>query len=257
MASGIAPAEDVLAHQVVNDLRLVYGLNLLVDWGPGENAWQPGRWVLAELELVRHAMVLLANAFGDAQRLQTQLGALEITKTPTACGRGCTHGRFLWRKAFIELKDTNLSPQPGSDVTRMVEDGSINFDLWTVIHELAHAWDANHNWQLSRRLEQYSGGYTNWVKGWLIRRQGGCTDNALPGCNTAGYFYGGVPPKGSDGHFTRAEDFAESVTASIFPLVAQSKIAHYQGKQLEALLFYPDYAATPRRAFVDGLFRGI
>src|SRR6185436_13860041 len=92
------------------------------------------------------------------------------------------------------------------------------WDSWRVTHELAHAWDANHGWKLSNELKQKTGGgfSLSGIVGYWFKR----CDPTQPGCNHWGYRYGGPPPKGADGGFDQREDFAESVTAYIYPAQA-------------------------------------
>jgi hypothetical protein len=79
-------------------------------------------------------------------------------------------------------------------------------------------------------------------------------NNRKPGCNEAGYFYGGIPPKGSDAGFNRQEDFAESVAAYVFPITAQAEVERlYRHTIYEALLYYGDYKKTARYQYVDNL----
>jgi hypothetical protein len=76
----------------------------------------------------------------------------------------------------------------------------------------------------------------------------------LPGCNRAGYFYGGVPAKGSDINFNRVEDFAESVAAYVFPDEAQQEVQQYREPRLyRDLLYYEDYRDTLRWQYINGL----
>jgi len=75
----------------------------------------------------------------------------------------------------------------------------------------------------------------------------------LPGCNDAGYFYRGTPPAGAGKGFNRLEDFAESVTAYVYPDEARQKVARYAGTEYEDLLYYEDYIQTPRWRFVHNL----
>jgi hypothetical protein len=79
----------------------------------------------------------------------------------------------------------------------------------------------------------------------------------LPGCNLFGYFYGDVPPAGSDRNFNRKEDFAESVTAYVYPALVQQRVEPFKDdERYRELLYYTDYTRTQRWAFVDGLIKG-
>jgi hypothetical protein len=126
------------------------------------------------------------------------------------------------------------------------------------MHELAHAWDANFNWKLSDYLERYTGGYTNTVLAGIKKAVGNCDiDNRLPGCNYAGYYYGGKAPKGSDKNFNKKQDFAESVTAYFHTDIAEQWVHDFKGTFYESNLYNSDYTKTARWQFVDGLLRGI
>ena len=81
-------------------------------------------------------------------------------------------------------------------------------------------------------------------------------DNRRPGCNAAGYFYGGIPPKGSDVNFNREEDFAESVAAYVFPDEAQQWVERWYDTPYQEMLWYQDYHETPRWEYVNSLIEG-
>ena len=85
---------------------------------------------------------------------------------------------------------------------------------WTIVHELGHALDASRDWQLSRRMKRELGSgfpfkplhklYPKWKLLW--------------------YHVGSPPPPcGVDKNFNQLEDFAETVTAYIFPDKAKQK----------------------------------
>jgi hypothetical protein len=164
------------------------------------------------------------------------------------------------------------------------------FTAWTVVHELAHAWDGNHGWRLSVALEKYTGGFTSpllsFLKKILGRSDSGVWNQEdkpgrrgrLPGCNAAGYFYGDKP-SGSNWAFNRKEDFAESVAMYIgwgknndLSSWAEARISRYllaNGDNARNFgvdhwadykkCFYPeagDYTKTKRWQFVDDLMKG-
>ena len=126
-----------------------------------------------------------------------------------------------------------------------------------MVHELGHAWDKNNDGDLSRELEEFTGGSTSWLAGVVKRLRGECDrDRRLPGCNRAGYFYEEIPPAGSDTRFNREEDFAESVAAYVYPDVAQLRLERFRfSVEYRELLYYPDYRQTRRWAFIDSLVR--
>lgn len=154
---------------------------------------------------------------------------------------------------------------------------NIPFDEWRVVHELAHAWDGNHGWQLSRDLERATGGHTarKGSKEWQ-RLEAFCAANdpyhELPGCNEAGYVYGDVPPKTSSEKFNRLEDFAESVAAYLYPEqareVVQDQLEGYQKtfrqqkrqdlfELYESHLGYNDFRATVRGKYIARLLEKV
>jgi len=134
----------------------------------------------------------------------------------------------------------------------------VSIDRWTVVHELAHAWDANQRWRLSDALQAATGGYTSLWRKLVLTLLRRCDEKRrLPGCNRFGYFYGGVPPAGSDRNFNRREDLAESVAAYVYPSEAQRRVSKYRHRaDYQPLLYYADYTATERWAFIDRLMRG-
>ena len=120
------------------------------------------------------------------------------------------------------------------------------FTNWTVAHELGHVLDFNYNMNLSKGLEQFTGGMTDAIQGAAFRNgQTDCTDSYGPGCNNAGYYYGGIPPKGSDRNFNRKEDFAESFAAVFYANVAEGYVRRYDRTELDGL-YYSSYSQTTR-----------
>jgi hypothetical protein len=127
------------------------------------------------------------------------------------------------------------------------------FTEWTVVHELAHAWDANNFWGLSSKLQLETGGATYLRAAIFKKAIGACGNASLPGCNNAGYFYGDVPPKGSGINFNRFEDFAESVAAYVYPDVATAKVQKSYAPS--SPLYYKNYRSTKRWSLVYSLMQ--
>ncbi len=203
---------------------------------------------LIELRLVAFAAERLGAAMGGPQRFREEMGMIfVVAKTASACGRGCTMG------GRIELLDRGRPPEEGTSLGDLIINGWVNFDAWTIVHELGHLWDGRYGGRLSRGLERFTGGRTNLWEGYGLLYSGKCDppNFRLPGCNRAGYFYGGIPPKGSDINFNREEDFAESVTAYVFPEEAQRQVERWHGTPYERLLWYPDYRATVRWQYMN------
>jgi hypothetical protein len=127
------------------------------------------------------------------------------------------------------------------------------WDDWTVVHELAHSWDANNNWEFSKGLQKDTGGKTNWFQGIKVRLGlSGCLDFQSSGCNNAGYYYGDIPAKGSDKNFNRKEDFAESVATYV---LGQDRAKNFINAYYPntAYLHYSDYSKTKRWDYVNRL----
>jgi hypothetical protein len=254
--------------QKLSKFKSEYQIDVLPDWGNGtDGSWQPGKWLKDELDKLHGFVDLLAGAMGGSANFIKNLGGVEIKKANIGKhgGEAYSHRVSLSEKA--------------------------PFSAWTVIHELAHAWDANHRWQLSVALEKYTGGYTNlplsYFKRLVSQRDSGFWKpeeqpgrrGRFPGCNAAGYFYGDKP-SGSNWAFNRKEDFAESVAMYIgwnrdneLSAQAHGRVERYclpNGTKDKffgmvdnwtdyARFFYPDggdYAKTKRWQFIDGLVRG-
>lgn len=234
----IARADSQQADQIAQDLKETYQLSVVKDWGEGTEAdpqeWRGGEWSLEELNTLQTGVADLANAMGGPDKFIENIGSITINQ--------------------VEMKHRGLASVHGIKFTA----SEISIDPWTVVHELAHVWDANSGWGLSKAMESYTGGRTNLVAMALKRLRGECDEKGrLPGCNRFGYFYGDVPPAGSDRNFNRKEDFGESVTAYVYPAMVQGRVDRFKDDDsYRDLLYYPDYTQTLRWAFVDGLIKG-
>ncbi len=259
-------SDSQYAQARLAELQAAYQVDVLVDWGDGAGEWRPGAWTKAELERLHNALILLSNAMGGNNQLVQNIGGAKVRKADI----GRHGGEALAHQVSFSEKGS--------------------FDSWTVVHEFAHAWDANHGWGLSRQLEKYAGGYTSPVLS-LAKRLMGLSDSGRfgpenkpgrygrkPGCNAAGYFYGDKPG-GSNWSFNRLEDFAEAVAMYVgwersndLSQHARNRIVRYLLKNGEkdpfnvidnwadyAPLFYPengDYTRTRRWQYVDDLVHG-
>ena len=258
------------AKGVVSNLQS-HGIMVNVDWGeyrifinPLENdnnglqsiscGWNSGKWSLNELYIILGAVQNLDKAMNN--RMNELIGEVSITKNSKACGRGCTKGNN------IELIDNGLLPPlaPSSknsliDYYIVENSNKINFDQWSVVHELGHAWDNKNFGFLHIQLVQWTNG--GWGPGNDCK-----ISTALPGCNKSLYDYGDVPAKGSDAYFNAREDFAESVAAYVFPSYAQAIVEKNYGPNSEATLeeqsylYYLDYTKTKRWGYINGLIYG-
>ena len=251
------------AQAKLAQLKADYDVGILLDWGEAENDWKAGTWTKEELDRLHKHIALMADIIGGMEKFRRHLGGVTVRKADI----GSHGGEALSHRVTFSLKGS--------------------FSAWTVVHEFAHAWDANHGWQLSRLLEKYTGGFTSkslsYVRqfirmadsGFLRPEQKPGRYGRWPGCNRAGYFYGDKP-SGSNWSFNRLEDFAESVAMYIgwerdndLSQHARNRIVRYQLKNGDrdpfniidnwmdyAKRFYPDngdYTKTKRWQFVDDL----
>ena len=259
-----------VANERLEQLKSEFQVDVLTGWGESglgdSGAPGTGTWSIPELERLHSTLRLFADAMGGAASFVNNLSGVTVRKADI----GSHGGEALSHRVSFSEKGS--------------------FGAWTVIHEFAHAWDANHGWKLSIALEQYTGGYTSLIRS-LITKIFGNADSGIwsnedkpgrrgrkPGCNAAGYFYGDKP-SGSNWTFNRVEDFAESVAMYIgwegkndLSDHARHRITRYllaDGEQDElfgtkdnwtvyARYFYPeggDYSKTLRWEFVDGLMK--
>lgn len=113
---------------------------------------------------------------------------------------------------------------------------------WTVVHELAHAWDAAEGWRLSAALREstHSRAAWNWLK------------KCFPESPLFWYRVGSPPPPcGAGRNFNAREDFAESVTAYIFPDLALKKASKHNMPYEK--FGYSHFHHTPRGVFIQEL----
>ncbi|MGB8983776.1 MAG: hypothetical protein WCC12_18040 [Anaerolineales bacterium] len=257
------------AQAKLAQLKGEYQVDILADWGhgnPDPDEWRPGTWTKAELDRLHNTICLISDLMGGNEKFVRNLGGVTVRKADI----GSHGGEALSHRVSFSLKRA--------------------FSAWTVVHEFAHAWDANHGWRLSRQLERFTGGYTSPLLA-LTKRLLGLADcgrfgpeknpgryGRRPGCNKAGYFYGDRP-SGSNWNFNRLEDFAEAVAMYVgwgrdneLAKHAHNRIIRYQLPDLEkdpfnvvdrwtyySRHFYPengDYTKTKRWQFVDDLVNG-
>src|SRR5258706_7052479 len=206
------------ASEKLKQLKDVFHVEVLTDWGTGsDGTWQAGMWQRDELDRLERIITLLSGFMGGADKFIQNINGVTFKK-----GDIGTHGgEALAHKVSLSTKRT--------------------FSAWTVVHELAHTWDANHGWQLSVQLEKYTGGYTSSVFS-FIKKLLGQSDSGLwkpeskpgrqgrlPGCNATGYFYNNKP-SGSDWNFNRVEEFAECVAMYVVWKKNNDLSAHAEGR---------------------------
>jgi hypothetical protein len=136
---------------------MVYGVMIDVDWGnntwnywwndPVDSnksgirtgcSWISGRWNLLELEIVEYTLSHIDNSMN--RKFSSFFQPITISKVGKTCGRGCTKSKG----SLIELLDSGLLPT-NHDMSKNIINGDINFDTFTITHEIGHAWDIQHN----------------------------------------------------------------------------------------------------------------
>lgn len=254
------------AQAKLAQLKAAYNVDVIADWSESEGKWTPGFWSRAELDKLHQSIALLADAMGGNENFVHHLGGVTVKKADI----GTHGGEALAHRVSLSIRGT--------------------LSAWTVVHEFAHAWDANYGWRLSRLLEKYTGGFTSPTLS-LLKQLVRLSDSEFlrpdkrpgrygrkPGCNQAGYFYGDRP-SGSNWAFNRKEDFAESVAMYIgwgknndLSSWAKARIDRYllENGSVDKNFgsdnwldykkyFYPangDYTQTKRWQFVDDLMKG-
>lgn len=156
-------------------------------------------WPEQDLRVLYHAITLLESILGGMEIFTKGLGEVIIQRSDTGSSLGLAYRG--------KIKFSAKSP----------------ISTWTIIHELAHTWDANQDWKLSAALVKYTGGFISkklsaikrfipgqWDAGKLGSQKTAGRYGRKPGCNAAGYFYGDKP-SGSNWNFNPKEDFAESL----------------------------------------------
>jgi hypothetical protein len=143
----------------------------------------------------------------------------------------------------IKLEQLNYGGLTSRHKVRLNPDG---LTTWTVVHELGHAWDYANLGFLSLRmmLATHSSGPTPILHGLSRMNQ------------RYWYHVGAAPaPCGVDQNFNRFEDFAEAVTAYVYPDQAFNKSAsrgfpygHFG---------YTHFRQTPRGEFIASLVDGL
>jgi hypothetical protein len=117
-----------------------------------------------------------------------------------------------------------------------------NLTRWTIVHELAHAWDFYTARRLSLGLKKFTRSRNAPLGLHLI----------FPKKKAFWYRVGSPPaPCGTDGNFNAMEDFAESVTAYVYPLEA-SRRATKRGMPYSDY-DYKTFHETPRGVFIRSL----
>jgi hypothetical protein len=232
-------SDSQYAQAKLAQLKSDYQVEIVADWGNGEAGWIPGAWARTELDRLHSAIDLMVDAMGGKEKFVHNLGGVTVRKSDI----GTHGGEALAHRVSLSVKGA--------------------FSAWTVVHEFAHAWDANYGWKLSRLLEKYTGGFTSPFLSSILKATGLSDTERFRAGKIAGRF----------------EDFAESVAMYIgwdrnndLSQHARNRIIRYQLKNGDkdpfnivdnwmdyAKRFYPDqgdYTKTKRWQFVDELVHG-
>ena len=147
-----------------------------------------------------------------------------------------------WRyPVTIQLAKTGINCLRDGKTTCLNING---LTTWTITHELAHGWDASTGWNLSRRMRKVTRSGFLFKKLHLWRLS----------WKFFWYHVGSPPPPcGVDKNFNAIEDFAESVTAYLYPEEATRRAAQ-RGYPYEKW-GYSHFHETPRGKFVAELFQ--
>lgn len=150
----------------------------------------------------------------------------------------------LW--SWAENLSVRLEPMQSAGLTskNLIRLNPSYLTNWTVIHELAHAWDAAWGWRLSAWFARQTGSRFSYS---LIHR-------LFPESEMFWYSAGSPPPPcGRDAHFNRLEDFAESISAFLYPEEAKKR-AEQRGWGYERF-GYSHFHETPRGKLIRQLIQ--
>jgi hypothetical protein len=133
-------------------------------------------------------------------------------------------------------------PHGGLTSRGLVRLNPVNLTKWTVVHELAHAWDFSSRMRLSSRMRFHT---RSWEPPFFLRR-------LFPSNPHFWYHPGSLPPPcGIDKNFNKIEDFAEAVTAYVYPDLAGQKAIKM--KMPYSKYGYAHFHETPRGQFIREL----
>jgi hypothetical protein len=194
------------------------------NWRFWESDPQPSEplWTMEDFQLIFDAAHDLSAAMGGPEVLKARLGQVILRQQRMVYGG-------LAQKGSVTLNASQ-------------------FNHWVVVHELAHAWDAANSWQLSQRMQAaMSAGFPSLIRYWF-----------WPDDPANWYNPGKIPPPcGIDRYFTEKEDFAEAVTAWVYPEEAKINAAargwpyHDPARNID----YENFADTPRGKWIGELIQ--
>jgi len=207
---------DPLACSSVSQSDLLSLLKFFYKWTISDI----DEWSTNEIEKIIQVGQDLSNSFGSSGKVSQLLGSVSFSKARIKYGGlGEAHNVILSESGFSK---------------------------WTVVHELAHAWDGVNGWKLSISMQKnLMAGFDHPVLHFLFP-------------NNPEYWYDpgqGPPPCGVDAAFNRKEDFAESVTAYVYPLDAATNATQRGWPYQDAArgYFYSAYIDTPRGQYIKAL----
>jgi hypothetical protein len=226
-----ADRESVEAAHRIKRRLFMLGVKL---WNSPErlsDSWDDTRWTLLSLSTILKGVEDLSAAMGGDQSFRKKLGQVFIGARQITPNAGLTApfwGGFAGAAIMLNIPMETWGNPPE----------------WTVVHELAHAWDFHSYGMCSRNLRMYVGAFRKGgrlaaIKHFLKR-------------DDPEYWYwpGSSPPAcGMDGNFNAMEDFAETVSAFVYPATACARAAQNHWPYDP----YPDFRSTPRGRFVAKL----
>ncbi len=145
-----------------------------------------------------------------------------------------------WMEGWV-IRAADIQPL-GLTSKGLVRFKAASITPWTVVHEFGHAWDFGYNLRLSNQMRIFT---QSWGPIPVLHE-------LFPNKELFWYRPGQMPPPcGKDRNFNRLEDFAEAVTAYVFPEDAKQRAAS-RGMGYH-LYGYDNYFATPRGRFIHNL----
>jgi hypothetical protein len=194
-------------------------------------SWNNTRWTMLALSTILKSVEDLSAAIGGDQSFRKKLGRVFIGAGHIAPNAGLT-APFWGGLAGAAIMFNNPMETWG------------NPPEWTVVHELAHAWDFHSHGVCSRNLRMYVGASRKGGRLSAIR-------HFLKRDDPEYWYWPGVSPPacGIDRNFNAMEDFAETVTAFLYPATACARAAQNHWPYDP----YPDFRSTPRGQFVAKL----
>ena len=206
--SGLISRDEAERADVLVKTLKTYNIFFGADWGEYSSSsaskipfvqqscgWYDGEWKMSELLETYLGVTDLAVAMGGRDKFIQNIGRRFVVMKADTEARAYTYGNII-----------------------VVTNHHNNLKRFTVVHELAHAWDNHHHNLISVGMEKATGGYTGSRKDPTAHNEY-CAkhDFRASGCNDDQYFYGGIPAYVSNnGHFDRREDFAYSVAAYVY-----------------------------------------